>query len=59
MTASLPRRQIDGPITPERFARLTKHLRVNGKPVESVLHRLENVGRGVSWDRPSEQDAAA
>lgn len=47
------------PITPERFVALTKHLRINGKPIESVKHRLEGVGRGVSWDRQDEQEIAA
>jgi hypothetical protein len=31
---------IRGEITPERFAKLTAHLRVNGKPVEDILARL-------------------
>jgi hypothetical protein len=27
--------------TPERFAKLTRHLSINGQKMESVLHKLE------------------
>lgn len=38
-------RRITGDITPERFMRLTQHLRINGKPVENVLEMLQSEKR--------------
>lgn len=40
------------PVTPELIVALTRHLKINGRPFESTLHRMDNIGRGVSWDRP-------
>jgi len=37
--------RISGTVTPERFAKLTQHLRVNGKPVENVLEMLQSEKR--------------
>jgi hypothetical protein len=36
-----PLRTITGEITKERFARLTRHLKVGGKPLESMLLKLQ------------------
>jgi hypothetical protein len=46
MTKQAAHPRIPGDVSPERFARLTAHLRVNGKPVENILHRLQEERRG-------------
>lgn len=48
--------RVVGEITPERFERLMGHLRVNGKPFRSVVHRMEAEQRKA---RPDEQEKAA
>jgi hypothetical protein len=52
MNATATRPTLAGEITPERFANLTRHLRVNGKPLESMLFRLQAERRGEA--RPVE-----
>jgi hypothetical protein len=46
MQPAMRQPSLAGEITPERFAKLTAHLRVNGKPVENILYRLQAERRG-------------
>ena len=39
------RQTVTGEISPARFARLTSHLKINGKPIESILHRWQDEKR--------------
>jgi hypothetical protein len=51
--------RIPEPVTPERWNALTRHLRIRGQLIDSMLHKLAGEGRGVSWDRPDEKEPAS
>jgi hypothetical protein len=47
-------RLITGEMTAERFAKLTAHLKFRGKPLESVLLRLDDERRNPPPPAPAE-----